>query len=90
MKSSAIRYGVRFGCRWGAPHDFQVIKDAKKYKVEKCKLCGVVKRWNKGYQGRIDNNQYLKDHVRQYAQKSGSTKRVYAKMYQKEKTIIYI
>ncbi len=90
MKGASIRYGTRFGCRWGMPHDFKQIHVGKTYKVEKCLLCGVRKRWNFGFKGRVDNPEYLKDHVRQFAQKFGSTRRVYNKLYRPEKSIIYI
>lgn len=83
-----MAYGTRFGCRFGQPHDFVQLKDTPHATFERCRLCRVYKRWNKGYKGRINNTEYLKDHVRQYAQKFGATKRVYNKLYKKEKCII--
>ena len=44
----------------------------------------------KGYKGRIASAEYLKAHVRQYAQDFGSNKRVYKKLYQPEQTTITI
>lgn len=88
MKSAPVRYGVRFGCRFGQPHDMVQIKDCPRYKIEKCRICSRRFRWNKGYKGRIDNVEYLRAHVRQYAQPSGSTRRVHAKLYHPEKTVI--
>jgi hypothetical protein len=85
-----MRYGIRLGCRFGQPHDFTQIKDAPSFVVERCQICGVRRKWNKGYKSRVDNVRYLKDHVRTYAQASGPTKIVFAKMYEKEKTIINI
>lgn len=85
-----MRYGTRFGCRWGMPHDFVQLKDAPTFKVERCRLCGLRKRWNKGYKGRIENQEYLQAHVRQYAQKFGSTKRVFMKLYRKENCTIIL
>ncbi len=82
------RYGLRLGCRWGQPHNFIQIKDAPNYKIEICSLCRSRRRWNKGYKGRINNPAYLKDHVRQFAQETGPTHRVFKKLYQSEKTII--
>lgn len=82
-------YGTRFGCKFGQPHDFVQLKDTKTYKVEVCRLCHTRRRWNKGYKERVDNPKYLKDHVRNYAQEFGSTKRVFNKVYHPEKTIIY-
>lgn len=90
MKGAPIRYGTRFGCRFGQPHDFIILKDAKTTKFEKCRICGIRKRWNKSTKGRVDNPEYLKDHVRQYAQSFGSTKRVFNKLYHPEKCIIQI
>lgn len=83
-------YGTRFGCRFGQPHDFTQIKDARSYKVERCTLCGKRVKTNKGYKGRVDNVKYLRDHLRNYAQQFGATKRVYNKLYEPQKTIIYI
>ena len=90
MRGTSVRYGVRMGCRFGNPHDFKAIKENNSYKVEKCSICGLRKRWNKGFKGRIDNPEYLKAHVRNFAQANGSTKRVYMKMYQPEKTKIIL
>lgn len=90
MKSAPIRYGTRFGCRFGQPHDW-VKLDESLYQIwEKCKVCNKSKRWTKGYKGRIKNEEYLKDHVRQYAQDFGSTKRVFKKLYKPEEIIIYL
>lgn len=90
MRSAPVKYGTRFGCRWGQPHDFRPMKDTKTFKVEKCLICGLRKKYNKGYHMRIDNTQYLKDHVRNFAQPTGTTKRVYAKVYEPQKLIIKI
>lgn len=85
-----IRYGTRFGCRWGAPHDLVNIGENPKQIWERCKICNKTFRWNKGYKGRLDNNKYLVAHVRQFAQDFGSTKRVYMKLYRPESTVIHI
>lgn len=90
MKGDSVRYGTRFGCRWGLPHDFVLVKETRAYKVERCRSCSIRKRWNKGYKERIDNVEYLKCHVRQFAQRFGSTKRVHAKLYDKNKLTIVI
>ena len=88
MKSSPIRYGTRLsGCRFGQPHDFIKLGETPQQTVEKCKICGITKRWNKGYKGKIENTEYLKAHVRQYAQDFGSTKGVFMKLYHPNKTI---
>lgn len=86
----AVRYGTRFGCKFGQPHDFERLADTPYATVEKCKLCQIKKRWKKGLKGKINNTEYLIAHVRNYAQEFGSTKRVFAKLYKPEKCIIHI
>lgn len=85
LKSAPIRYGTRFGCRWGVPHDYIVLSENKRHKTERCKICRKRVRWNKTNTGRIDNIEYLKEHVRQLAQKFGSTKRVYNNVHNPNK-----
>ena len=85
-----MRYGRDLGCRFGQPHDMRVLHENPHVKWEVCQICGMRKRYNKGYKGRINNNEYLKDHVRNFAQKWGATKRIYNKIYQPEQTIIRI
>ena len=86
-----MRYTDNLGCRYrGIPHDFKLLHENPQVKWEVCQICGKKKRWNKGYKGRVQNVEYLKDHVRNFAQKFGATKRVYNKVYHKEKCIIYI
>jgi hypothetical protein len=85
-----MRYGLRFGCRFGQPHDIKEIKDTLQVKWERCRICGKTFHWNKGYKGRINNVEYLKVHLRQFAQPTGPTKRAHIKLYQPEKAIIYL
>ena len=85
---TAIRYGLRLGCLGGTVHDPVTLSDTPRQKIEKCKICSVRKNWLKGYKGRIDNVEYLKFHVRSFAQRNGTTKRVYAKIYDQQRTII--
>ena len=85
-----MRYGMRLGCKYGAPHDMKIVHENPKVKWEVCVLCAKKFRWNKGYKQRIDNNAYLKAHVRNFAQKFGATKRVYNKVYNPEKCVITI
>jgi len=86
-----MRYTGDLGCRYrGIPHQMEVIHDTPRAKHEKCLICGVHKRYNKGYRGRVKNTEYLKDHVRNFAQKNGVTKRIYKRIYQPEQTIIRI
>lgn len=85
-----MRYGTRFGCRGGMPHDFGVLHETKAVKWEVCHRCGLKKRFNKGYRGRVHNNEYLKAHVRNFAQRFGATKRIYHKLYKPDKCVIKI
>jgi len=90
MKTSPIRYGTRFGCRWGQPHDLERLGENPQQLWERCKICQKTFHWGKGNKGRIENAEYLKAHVRQYAQDFGSTKRVYMKLYNPLKTTILL
>lgn len=90
MKSSSVRYGLRAGCRFGVPHQYEIVKDTPSAKYERCVICQDRKRWNKGFKNRVDNNEYLKAHVREYAQPHGSTKRIFMKLHKPEKCIIKI
>ena len=80
-----------FGCRHrGIPHDLEILHQNPQRKIEVCKICNKKFRWNVGYKGRIDNNNYLKVHVRHFAQKWGATRRVYMRVYHPSKCIIKI
>jgi len=86
-----MRYTDDFGCRYrGIPHDYEVLHEDKKAKWERCIICNKKAKFNKGFKGRVDNNEYLKAHVRSFCQKFGVTKRVYNKIYRKGNTTIVI
>ena len=85
-----MRYGRELGCKFGQPHDLVMIHETIQVKHEQCKICSKRFRWNKGYKMRIENAEYLKAHVRNFAQRTGPTKRVYHKLYSPEKTKIVI
>lgn len=85
-----MRYGRDLGCRFGQPHDFKIIHETPHVKWEQCTICRLRKRYNKGYRGRVNNTEYLKDHVRNFAQRGGATKGIYNKVYQRENCIITI
>jgi hypothetical protein len=55
-----------------------------------CKICNKRFRWKKGYKGRVASQEYLKAHVRNFAQRGGATKRIYNKVYNPSKMIIKI
>lgn len=84
------RYGLRLGCRFGQSHDFEALADNNEFKIERCQICGIRKKWNKGYKGTINNKEYIKLHVRNFAQPDGITKRVFLEMNEPEKLIIHI
>jgi len=88
MKSASIRYSTRFGCRFGQPHNLVRIGENPHQIWERCSICNKTFKWNKGYKGRVENTEYLKAHVRQYAQDFGTTKRVFMKLYKPLKCII--
>lgn len=90
MIHAPIRYGTRFGCRFGQPHDLVQLGQNPQQLWERCKICNKTFRWNKGFKGKVANAEYLKAHVRQFAQDFGSTKRVYKKIYQPEQTTILL
>jgi hypothetical protein len=73
-----------FGCKYGQPHSLRIISQNDKAKWEVCDICGKKFRWNKRFKGRVENNEYLKAHVRNFCQKSGATKRIYHKIYKPE------
>ncbi len=79
---------MRYGCRFGQPHDFQILHENPQVKWEVCRICNKKMRWNKGYKGRVKNAEYLKAHARNFAQRFGATKRLYMKVYQPEKCLI--
>ena len=86
-----MRYTSDLGCRFKwVPHNIRIVHEDKKAKWEVCMICQKRWRWNKRYQTRIDNNEYLKAHLRNFAQPEGPTKRVYHKIYKQKDTVIII
>lgn len=83
-----MKYGKNFGCRHGLPHDTKIIHETPSVKHETCIRCNKKFRWNKGYKGRVQNAEYLKAHVRNFAQRMGATKRIYNRLYNPDKLII--
>ena len=83
-------YGKNLGCVYGKPHDLEILHENKMVKWELCHICNKKFRWNKTRKGRVQNTEYLKAHVRNFAQKGGATKRVYNKVYKPESTKIRI
>lgn len=79
-----------YGCRDGMPHDLHIVHESRAAKWEMCHRCSRKFRWTKGFKGRVNNPEYLKAHMRNYAQMGGATRRVYMRIYQPEKCIIRI
>ncbi len=86
-----MRYTSDLGCRYrNVPHDITIVSENPRVKLEVCMICNKRFRWNKGYKGRTENNEYLKVHVRNFAQKHGPTKRIYNRIYNPESFIISV
>jgi len=86
-----MRYANDLGCRYrGIPHDLTIIYENPQRKIEVCQICNKKFRWNKGYRGRVQNKAYLEAHVRNFCQRFGSTKKIYALIYKPESCIINI
>lgn len=83
-----MRYGYNLGCRFGLPHDPKILFENKGVKWEQCRICGIRKRWNKGFKGRVSNKEYLEFHLRNFAQRFGATRRIYNRIYQNTKIVI--
>lgn len=83
-----MRYGYNLGCRFGQPHDLKTIHENPQVKWEVCQLCNKKFKFNKGYKGRVNNVEYLKAHIRNFAQSWGATKRVYQRVYHPENMVI--
>lgn len=86
-----MMYTDDLGCRFhGVPHDMKILGENRHEKWEVCIICNKKFRWVKGYRGRVDNKEYLKAHVRNFAQDNGATKRIYRKLYKPETCIIKV
>lgn len=66
------------GCRF---HDFKVVGDGKWGVLERCLLCGHYEEYKKGSDGSMDNVKYLKDHIRDFCQSTGSTAHIFKEIY---------
>ncbi len=81
---------TRWDCRFGMPHDVYPVGETSTLKVERCIRCQKMFRWQKGYKGRVANNEYLKVHVRNYAQPGGATNYLFNRLYNPHKCVIEI
>jgi hypothetical protein len=63
-------------------HDYKVLVDNAEVKKERCKICRKIVTFTKErWTGRIDNNRYLKEHIRNFAQPWGRTGNQYRRIY---------
>lgn len=62
--------------------DFKVLYDKPDAQVEVCRNCGKKVIYNRR-DGRIDNDQYRRDHKRDILQSRGKDKRLFKKIYGK-------
>lgn len=86
-----MRYTGDLGCKYrGIPHDMSIVFENQRVKCETCKICTRRFRWYKGFRGRVNNVEYLRAHVRNFAQRWGATKRIYHKTYYPEKCTINV
>jgi hypothetical protein len=79
-----------YGCKGGLPHSLRPLKEFNWVKYEYCELCGKKYRWNKRERQRIANKEYLKAHVRNFAQRYGATREIYHRIYKPELCVIRI
>lgn len=64
--------------------DFEVVLSNQEAQVEICRFCGKKVIYNKDKEtGRIDNQKYLRDHIRHTAQPFGSTRKIFEEIYGK-------
>jgi predicted Rdx family selenoprotein len=66
-------------------HDYQEISNTSEAQVEVCRECKHKLITRKDRNGRIDNEKYLKEHIRDTAQPGGRTKKIFKKYYGKAK-----
>ena len=69
-------------------HNYKIINDNNDGRLEICVECKKRLITKKGKGGRVDNRKYLKEHLRETAQPTGKTSKVFNKYYGKEAGII--
>lgn len=73
-----------YGCPRSIAHDIETIFQDSTVIEECCKLCGKEFKWNKDYQGRVNNADYLEAHVRDFCQPYGKTAQLFYLLYHPE------
>ena len=69
-------------CRKGKYHQFEVSRSLEDANIEVCVLCSKkVVYYKEPITGRIDNKKYLADHIRDFCQPRGKTRKVFEKLY---------
>lgn len=64
-------------------HQYQRVSENKDGIVEICKDCKKRLVTRKDKQGRIDNTAYAKEHVKDFAQPTGATAKIFKQFYGK-------
>jgi hypothetical protein len=62
-------------------HDYKIIRENTDGIVEVCTICKKKLLTRKGCKGRINNREYLKEHVKDTAQLYGPTHKIFIKHY---------
>ena len=70
-----------YGCQGGQPHDLFPLGENKKEKAEECKICRKEFKYPKDSTGRVDNEKYFKDHIRNFVQPYGDNQDLYRALY---------
>lgn len=62
-------------------HDFVKIKETQSGFVDRCHRCGKRENYSRTTQGRIDNNRYRDNHLRDFLQPYGTQEKLYRRVY---------
>ena len=62
-------------------HDYQYVSENVEGLVEICRTCRKRLITRKDHNQRIDNRKYLKEHVRDFCQKTGRTANLFKRFY---------
>lgn len=74
-------------CKKNKYCNFEAVAEDSKTLKEICTFCGRPAYWNKDKFGRLDNRKYHRFHIRDFAQPTGSTKRIFYEIYGTPRTI---
>lgn len=70
-------------CKGKQPHEYEPFAEAASFLAEICVLCGDKQVWDKDDRGRVANKDYLRYHIREFAQATGPTSQVFEMLYGK-------